>query len=128
MKKNILIILTIILAFLCVSCKKSIREIPSDYPDIEWVSTDGVLDLKVGYNGFFGTFTTEEKKYDISVGWNNTSEKFYFRENNQEMPLMLSGNIKKTADMEFTLTVNEDNYFNFKYKEFVLVDKATITN
>ena len=46
----------------------------------------------------------------------------------EEMPLMLSGNIKKTADMEFTLTVKEDNYFNFKYKEFVLVDKATITN
>lgn len=41
---------------------------------------------------------------------------------------MLSGNKKKTDEMEFTLTVKEDNYFNFKYKEFVLVDKATINN
>lgn len=110
--------------FLCSCFRREKVDVPSKYPDVAWVSTNGVLELTHGETT--GVFRDDEI-YNVSLGFNNTGKYYYIYENKQGMPLMLSGNIKKTADMEFTLTVKEDNYFNFKYKEFVLIDKASIT-
>ncbi|MGM9971438.1 MAG: hypothetical protein ACI35W_03445 [Anaeroplasmataceae bacterium] len=119
----LLIMLILVLLTSCIFPKRSKNSIPSDYPDIVWISTNDVLELYNGDNGMYGYLKNNEEHIEITISWNNTCEYYTIYTYDEERKIMLKGQISEIEEKKFRLTVEDDNLFNFEYKEFVLIEK-----
>ena len=128
-KRSSFIILIILILFSLTSCvfpKRNKNSVPSDYPDIGWISTNDLLELRTGDNGMYGSLKKDEEQIEITISWNNTCEYYTICTNDEERSILLKGHISKIEDIRFRLTVEEDKVFDFEYKEFILIEKTNL--
>jgi len=127
MNKRIKFILLIILVLIsltsCILPKRSKKIIPSDYPDVVWVSTNDLLELHNGDNGMYGFLKNDNEDIKITISWNNTCEYYTIYTDDVERSVLLKGQISNIEDMMFKLTVEEDKVYDYEYKEFILIEK-----
>lgn len=127
MNKRIKFILLIILVLIsltsCILPKRSKKIIPSDYPDVVWISTNDLLELHNGDNGMYGFLKNDNEDIKITISWNNTCEYYTIYTDDVERSVLLKGQISNIEDMMFKLTVEEDKVYDYEYKEFILIEK-----
>ena len=127
MNKRIKFILLITLVLIsltsCILPKRSKKIIPSDYPDVIWVSTNDLLELHNGDNRMYSFLKNDNENIKITISWNNTCEYYTIYTDDVERSVLLKGQISNIEDMMFKLTVEEDKVYDYEYKEFILMEK-----